>query len=72
MSDNAGKRITADGPVTLAVMNPKMVERFKDRLCETCETPIMDHWIIPNDDLELATNYWCDKAGTQCSAGLKV
>lgn len=71
-NEKEGKRLLADGPKTLAEFNPKMVERFKDRLCETCEMPIMGHWLIDSEDEDKRTSYWCDKTQTQASAGLKL
>lgn len=72
MSEKTAKRLTASGPITLRELNPKAIARFDSRVCETCESPILGHWIIPNDDPELATSYWCDRLGTQASEGLKV
>lgn len=66
------KRLLADGPVTIREFNPKAILRFHDRVCETCESPILGHWLIANSDPELATNYYCDKLGTQFSTGLKI
>lgn len=66
------KRLLADGPITIREFNPKAILRFQDRVCETCENPILGHWLIANPDPELATSYWCDKTATQASTGLKV
>lgn len=62
-----GRYLTADGPITLAELNPRAVLRFQDRVCETCEQPIMSHFIRRGSD-----EYWCSRDGDQFSAGLKV
>lgn len=75
MSDNAkkeGRYLLADGPKTLAELNPKAKLRFEHRICETCEKPILEHYLIANEDIELRTNYWCDPAGKQASTGMKI
>lgn len=65
------KRVLADGPIQLGDFNPKGKDRFKDRLCMTCESPIMGHWVIEDNDPELMGLYWCDKTKTQYSEGMK-
>lgn len=72
MSETTGRYLLADGPKTLAEFNPKAVLRFADRVCETCERPIMGHWLRPNDDPDLRGEYWCTKEGNQFSTGLKI
>lgn len=74
MSDDKkeGRYLTADGPITLAILNPKAIDRFKDRVCETCEMPIMGHYIRPEADPDLRAEYWCHATGNQYSLGLKI
>lgn len=66
------KRKLADGPVMLCEVNPKGAERFSDRVCESCGGPIMTHWLIPSDDLEKRSSYWCDPDGNQMCTGMKI
>lgn len=66
------KRVLADGPIMLRDFAPKSAHRFEDRVCETCENPILGHWVIESNDPELMGNYWCDRFGTQSSTGMKV
>lgn len=67
-----GRFLLADGPKTVREFNPKAVLRFADRMCETCNGCILDHYLIAHDDPELRGNYWCDKEGKQFSTGLKI
>lgn len=66
------RAMLADGPRMLCELNPKGAARFADRVCETCNEPIMTHWLIPSDDLERRTSYFCEPNGTQMSTGLKI
>ena len=70
-SEKEGHFLLASGPKTLAEWNPKGVLRFADRHCATCDKPIMGHYIRPNDDPDLRSEYWCSIDGDQYSAGLK-
>lgn len=76
MSDRAkleGKKVLlADGPILLCELNPKGAAYFADRVCEVCEGPIMQHWLIPSADIERRTSYFCDPEGKQISTGLKI
>lgn len=67
-----GRYLLADGPKTLAEFNPKGVLRFQDRVCETCDGPIMGHYLLPLEDVEKRYTYWCDKEGTRASTGMKI
>ena len=66
------KRLLADGPKLLCEFNPKGAERFADRVCEVCEGPIMQHWLIPFPDVEKRASYYCDPEGMQVSTGMKI
>lgn len=66
-----GKLVLADGPIQLFIFNPKGLERFGDRVCMTCNGPIMSHWMRPNPDPELRGSYWCSREGNQASEGMK-
>lgn len=66
------KVLLADGPRMLCEFNPRGAEYFKGRVCEVCETPIMTHWLIPSDDVERRTSYFCDPEGRQMSTGMKL
>lgn len=70
MSDK--RVLLADGPKMLNELNPKGAAHFADRVCETCEQPIMLHWLIASDDVEKRTTYWCDPDGSLASAGMKI
>lgn len=74
MPDNTKerKRLLADGPRMLNELNPKGAAYFADRVCATCDGPIMTHWLIPSADPDLRGEYFCDPEGKQFSAGLKV
>lgn len=73
MSDSKEKRVLlADGPRMICEFNPKGAAHFADRVCEVCEHPIMTHWIVPSDDIEKRSAYWCDPEGKQESTGLKI
>lgn len=74
MSDTPKEKrlLLADGPRMLCEFNPKGAARFADRVCETCNGPIMTHWLIPSDDVELRTAYWCDPDGRRMSSGLAI
>lgn len=74
MSDNTKEKrvLLADGPKMLSELNPKGAAYFADRVCELCGGPIMVHWLIPSDDIERRTSYFCDPDGKQASTGLKV
>lgn len=74
MSDDPKMKrvLLADGPRMLCEFNPKGASRFADRVCETCNGPIMTHWLIPSGDQEKRTAYWCNPEGTQESTGLKI
>ena len=66
------KVLLADGPKMIVEFNPKARERFSDRVCETCNGPILLHWLIPSDNIERRTSYFCDPEGKQISTGLKI
>ncbi len=66
------KVLLANGPRMLCEFNPKGAAYFADRVCELCETPIMTHWLVPSDDLEKRSAYWCDPQGQQECTGMKI
>lgn len=74
MGDQAkeGKLILADGPIKLYVFNPKGLERFSNRVCDTCRGPIMEHWMKFDPNPDLRGTYWCDEACTKASEGMTV
>ncbi len=72
MPDKEPKFKLADGPMMLSEFNPKAVDRFRDRVCEVCEQPIMTHWLVPDTDLEKRYTYWCDPERQQASTGMKI
>lgn len=61
----ATRELHATGRVILSDYNPEGNIRFMGRLCETCNGPIMRHFLRRN-----SREYWCDEAGTRCSTGL--
>lgn len=54
-----------NGLISLADYNPEGVEYFKDRICVTCERPIMDHQLRRG-----STEYWCYANQNQFSYGI--
>lgn len=67
-ADDAGcatRELHTLGRVLLSDYNPDGKMRFAGRMCETCKGPIMAHFLRRN-----SREYWCDEAGTRCSAGL--
>lgn len=58
------------GPMLLRDFNPRGVLRFSGRLCISCATPIMDHWLRYADDPDIRGEYWCTKDGNQFSLGI--
>jgi hypothetical protein len=62
--------LSENGGIQLKDFNPRGVLRFADRLCRTCNGPIMDHWLIHEKDPDLRAEYWCDREGTQFSQGM--
>lgn len=74
MSDEvkAKRVLLADGPVMLCELNPKAAKHFADRVCEVCSGPILTHWLVPSDDAEKRSSYWCFPDHSQECTGLKV
>lgn len=54
-----------NGSILLSVFNPDGVQRFGNRLCITCERPIMEHSLRKDSQL-----YWCHANQNQWSDGL--
>jgi hypothetical protein len=54
-----------NGSIVLSEYNPEGVERFGNRLCVTCERPIMSHSLRKGSDY-----YWCHANQNQWSDGM--
>lgn len=67
-----GRRLLVDGPKTIKEFNPRAILRFSDRVCETCDGPILEHYLIASSDPETLGVYWCDKEAQRFSTGLKI
>lgn len=72
MENKERKRLLADGPIMICEYNPKAAERFSERVCETCNGPILTHWLINFEDQDRRTTYWCTPDATQASTGMKI
>lgn len=53
------------GSIVLREWNPDGMVRFADRLCATCERPIMGHMLRKGSEL-----YWCHANQNQFSDGI--
>ena len=53
------------GSIVLSEYNPDGIERFGNRLCVTCERPIMGHFIRRN-----LPHYWCYENQNMISDGM--
>jgi len=78
MSDQTSSSANTDpqllsevGGIQLRDFNPKGMLRFGERVCRTCDGPIMDHWIIHSKDPDLRSEYWCNREGTRFSDGMR-
>jgi hypothetical protein len=58
------------GAMQLKDFNPKGMLRFANRVCISCDGPIMEHWLRPNDDPDLRGEYWCLRDGGTYSLGI--
>lgn len=67
-ADDAGcatRELHEKGYVLLSDFNPDGKMRFAGRMCETCDGPIMSHFLRRN-----SREYWCFAVGPKCSTGL--
>ena len=54
------------GKIRLSAFNPDGLTRFANRLCVTCHSDIMLHWLRDNGTM----NYFCTEDGSQTSDGI--
>ena len=66
-----GRLLLADGPMMLREFNPRGVLHFMGRKCMTCGQEIMDHWLVPHENQDMRSSYWCDRMGTLASQGME-